>query len=189
MQSRLGLVRAQTALAVDAALLFAPVAVSGPGSVPAVVLGVYQMLRLLAAEGMVALGNLSLDNTKLAGNAAKAANRRLPQTEKILAEAAETDDAELGAQAQQEGLSPSGLKGGRTGRPSETVAGSVSEAHAAGPGDRPTAPCWQPECPRRSPLERHRQVNRRRKWPADDRHQQHTARHVPHRDHPPRRAS
>jgi Transposase DDE domain len=43
-----------------------------------------------------------LDATKLAGNAAHAANRTLPQIEKILAEAAETDaaeDAELGDQA------------------------------------------------------------------------------------------
>ena len=39
-----------------------------------------QVLRLLAAEGMVALGLLSLDGTKLAGNAAQKANRTLPQT-------------------------------------------------------------------------------------------------------------
>ena len=35
-----------------------------------------QVLRLLAAEGMVSLGKLSLDGTKLAGNAAHAANPR-----------------------------------------------------------------------------------------------------------------
>ena len=40
-----------------------------------------QVLRLLAAEGMVSLGTLSLDGTKLAGNAAQKANRTLPQTE------------------------------------------------------------------------------------------------------------
>ena len=39
-----------------------------------------QVLRLLAAEGMVSLGTLSLDGTKLAGNAAQKANRTLPQT-------------------------------------------------------------------------------------------------------------
>jgi hypothetical protein len=58
-----------------------------------------QVLRLLAAEGMVSLGKLSLDGTKLAGNAAQKANRTLPQIEKILAEAAEVDaaeDAQLG---------------------------------------------------------------------------------------------
>jgi hypothetical protein len=37
-----------------------------------------QVLRLLAAEGMVSLGTLSLDGTKLAGNAAQKANRTLP---------------------------------------------------------------------------------------------------------------
>ena len=59
-----------------------------------------QVLRLLAVEGMVALGKLSLGGTKLDGNAA---NRTLPQIEKLLAEAAETDaaeDAELGDKAQ-----------------------------------------------------------------------------------------
>ena len=50
-----------------------------------------QVLRLLAAEGMVSLGMLSLDGTKLAGNAAQKANRTLPQIEKILAEAAAAD--------------------------------------------------------------------------------------------------
>ena len=57
-----------------------------------------QVLRLLAAEGMVALGSLSLDGTKLAGNAAQKANKTLPQIEKILAEAAKADagDAQQG---------------------------------------------------------------------------------------------
>jgi transposase len=53
-----------------------------------------QVLRLLAAEGMVSLGMLSLDGTKLAGNAAQKANRTLPQIEKVLAEAAAADAAE-----------------------------------------------------------------------------------------------
>jgi len=47
-----------------------------------------QVLRPLAAEGMVSLGKLSPDGTKLVGNAAQAANRTLPQIEKILAAAA-----------------------------------------------------------------------------------------------------
>ena len=51
------------------------------------------MLRLLAAEGMVSLGLLSLDGTKLAGNAAQEADRTLPQIGKILAEAAAADAA------------------------------------------------------------------------------------------------
>jgi len=53
-----------------------------------------QVLRLLAAEGMVSLGTISLDGTKLAGNAAQKANRTLPQIEKLLAEAAAADAAE-----------------------------------------------------------------------------------------------
>jgi transposase len=53
-----------------------------------------QVLRLLAAEGMVSLGLLSLDGTKVAGSAAQKANRTLPQIEKILAEAAAADAAE-----------------------------------------------------------------------------------------------
>src|SRR5437763_16526511 len=58
-----------------------------------------QVLRLLAAEGMVALGLLSLDGTKLAGSAAPKANRTLPQIEKMLAEAAGVDAAEDAAEA------------------------------------------------------------------------------------------
>jgi transposase len=53
-----------------------------------------QVLRLLAAEGMVSLGVISLDGTKLAGNASQKANRTLPQIEKLLAEAAAVDAAE-----------------------------------------------------------------------------------------------
>jgi hypothetical protein len=53
-----------------------------------------QVLRLLAAEGMVSLGTLSLDGTKLAGNAAHKASRTLPQIDKLLAEAAKVDAAE-----------------------------------------------------------------------------------------------
>src|SRR5690348_11929749 len=53
-----------------------------------------QVLRLLAAEGMVSLGTISLDGTKLAGNASQKANKTLPQIEKLLAEAAAADAAE-----------------------------------------------------------------------------------------------
>jgi hypothetical protein len=62
-----------------------------------------QVLRLLAAEGVVALGLLSLDGTKLAGNASQKANKTLPQIEKLLAEAAKVDAAE---DAQQGGSPP-----------------------------------------------------------------------------------
>jgi transposase len=53
-----------------------------------------QVLRLLAAEGMVSLGMLSLDGTKLAGNAAQKASKTLPQIDKLLAEAAAADAAD-----------------------------------------------------------------------------------------------
>jgi transposase len=55
-----------------------------------------QVLRVLAAEGMVSLGTLSLDGTKLGGNAAHKASKTLPQIEKLLAEAAAVDAAEDG---------------------------------------------------------------------------------------------
>jgi hypothetical protein len=57
------------------------------------------VLRLLAAEGLVSLGTISLDGTKLAGSAAQKANRTLPAIEKLLAEAAAAgaaEDARLG---------------------------------------------------------------------------------------------
>src|SRR5690348_10688182 len=53
-----------------------------------------QVLRLLAGVGMVSLGVLSLDGTKLAGNAAHRAGKTLPQIGKLLAEAAQVDAAE-----------------------------------------------------------------------------------------------
>jgi transposase len=68
-----------------------------------------QVLRLLAAEGMVALGLVSLDGTKLAGNAAQKANRTLPQIEKILAEAAEADAGEDAQQGEAEPVTPRAL--------------------------------------------------------------------------------
>jgi transposase len=42
-----------------------------------------QVLRLVAAEGMVCLGTLSLDGTKLARSAAQKASVTLPQIEKL----------------------------------------------------------------------------------------------------------
>ena len=72
-----------------------------------------QVLRLLAAEGMVSLGVLSLDGTKLAGNASQKANRTLPQIEKVLAETAAADAADdarhggaAGPAAPDQGRSP-----------------------------------------------------------------------------------
>jgi len=110
-----------------------------------------QVLRLLAAEGMVSLGLLSLDGTKLAGSAAQKANRTLPQIEKLLAEAAAADAAE---EAQEEGDLQSatprtlgaGLSGGSgwpgpgTGwRPRTRPAATPSELSRR-PGTRPRRP-------------------------------------------------
>ena len=53
-----------------------------------------------------ALGQLSLDGTKLAGNAAQKANRTLPEIEKILAEAAAAEDAREGGSPQSAARSP-----------------------------------------------------------------------------------
>src|SRR5215831_10966428 len=68
-----------------------------------------RVLRLLAAEGMVALGMLSLDGTKLAGNAAQQANKTLPQIEKLLAEAAAADAAEDAQQGEIQPVTPRAL--------------------------------------------------------------------------------
>ncbi len=62
-----------------------------------------QVLRLLAAEGMVSLGTISLDGTKLAGNASQKANKTLPQIEKLLAEAAQVDAAKMPSTAARPG--------------------------------------------------------------------------------------
>ena len=82
-----------------------------------------QVLRLLAAEGMVALGLLSLDGTKLAGNAAQKANRTLPQIGKILAEADAAEDAAEGGGPRPATPAGAGPAGGAAG--------------AAGPGPGP----------------------------------------------------
>ena len=81
-----------------------------------------QVLRLLAAEGMVSLGLLSLDGTKLAGNAAQKANRTLPQIEKILAEAAAADAVVMAAAvADFRPARPSDSKIKKTGAPPEPI--------------------------------------------------------------------
>jgi transposase len=53
-----------------------------------------QVLRLLAAEGMVSLGTLSLDGTKLAGTPRRRRTGRCRRPGKLLAEAAAADAAE-----------------------------------------------------------------------------------------------
>ncbi len=111
------------------------------------------MLRLLAAEGMVSLGLLSLDGTKLADNAAQKANRTLPQIEKILAEAAAAyaaEDAREGSTPQPATprrwpAGPSGGSGGSgsgpgTGSPRKTRRAGTRSGPSRRPGRRPRRP-------------------------------------------------
>jgi transposase len=53
-----------------------------------------EVLRLLAADGLVRLGRVAIDGTKIAADASWSANKTLPQIEQILAEAAQVDAAE-----------------------------------------------------------------------------------------------
>jgi transposase len=53
-----------------------------------------EVLRLLAADGLVRLGRVSVDGTKIAADASWLANKTLSQIEEILAEAAAVDAAE-----------------------------------------------------------------------------------------------
>ena len=95
-----------------------------------------QVLRLLAAEGMVCLGTLSLDGTKLAGNAAQNANKTLPQIEKLLAEAAAADaaeDARLGGELDEP--TPQALAR-RAGRRERLAARTRRAATRSGPSRR-----------------------------------------------------
>jgi transposase len=113
-----------------------------------------QVLRLLAAEGMVALGKLSLDGTKLAGNAAHAANRTLPQIEKLLAEAAQIDaaeDAELGdtaGPATPQALARRGERRQRLARARDRLAG---EDQARREAQRAKVEAWDAAAAAREP--------------------------------------
>lgn len=53
-----------------------------------------EVVRLLAAEGLVRLGRLAVDGTKIEADASWRANRTLPQIEQMLSEAVATDAAE-----------------------------------------------------------------------------------------------
>ena len=96
---------------------------------------------------MVCLGVVSLDGTKLAGNAAQEANKTLPQIERLLAEAAAADAAEDALLRRRAGRADAagagrGLIGGSgwprrgTGwRPRTRLAGTRN-----GPGNKPGTP-------------------------------------------------
>jgi transposase len=104
-----------------------------------------QVLRLLAAEGMVSLGLLSLDGTKLADNAAQKADRTLSLIEKMLAEAARPTPPTMPRtvttrRRRRRGRWPGGPSGGSSWpgpgwRPRTRVAGTPSGASRT-PGRR-----------------------------------------------------
>src|SRR5262249_61597375 len=114
-----------------------------------------QVLRLLAAEGMVSLGLLSVDGTKLAGNASQKANKTLPQIEKLLAEAAQVDaaeDAQYGSAAgpvtpralaqragRRERLAGAAARPGGEGAPRPGAARARGPGRGAGPRRGPPA--------------------------------------------------
>jgi len=97
-----------------------------------------QVLRLLAAEGMVCLGVLSVDGTKLAGSASQKANKTLPQIEKLLAEAAAVDAAEDAQHGGQSG--GSGWPPPETGSPPRTRPAATRSGPGSKPGMRPRRP-------------------------------------------------
>jgi transposase len=74
------------------------------------------VLRLLAAEGMVSLGQISIDGTKVAADARWQANRTLPQIEKMLAEAAAADAADDEKLGEAQGDEPPATLAGRSER-------------------------------------------------------------------------
>ena len=112
------------------------------------------MLRLLAVEGMVSLGLLSLDGTKLAGNAAQKANRTLPQIEKLLAEAAATDaadDARDGGTLQRAAPRALALRVGRRERLARARDGLAAEDAARRQAQQARQEAWDAAAAARRP--------------------------------------
>lgn len=97
-----------------------------------------QVLRLLAAEGMVSLGTISLDGAKLAGNAAQKASKTLPQIEKLLAEAAAAGRA---ARAADRRRRSAGGRGSGPPRCAARQAGSLGRGRRGRSPARRAAPC------------------------------------------------
>lgn len=105
-----------------------------------------QVLRLCAQAGMVKVGVVSIDGTKIAANAARGANRR-PETvrqearriaEEILAEAATVDETETAKEASDQGPDDDQLPPGfadRNGR-AANIANTLAELDRQGAADR-----------------------------------------------------
>jgi hypothetical protein len=113
-----------------------------------------QVLRLLAAEGMVSLGLLSLDGTKLAGNAAQKANRTLPQIERLLAEAAAADaagDARLGEKLEEPAPRALARRAGRRQRLAAAADRLIAEDQARRDAQRAKQEAWDAAAAARKP--------------------------------------
>jgi Transposase domain (DUF772) len=89
-----------------------------------------QSLRLCAAAGMVRVGTVALDGTKIAGNAAERANRTLAKLEaevaEILRQAAEADQREDRLSGTPRGRAA--RRAGQPDRPAPTAAGGQGAA-------------------------------------------------------------
>lgn len=85
---------------------------------------------------------VSLDGTKLAGNAAQKANKTLPQIEKILAEAAERERPKTPGKAIAHSATPRALAGhhGQRPRPHPHERGRAVQGRAVTQGARPPKP-------------------------------------------------
>ena len=84
-----------------------------------------QVLRRLAAEGMVSLGTLSLDGTKLAGNAAQKADKTLQRGE---------------LRPRRPGQAPVARAAGQRSRPARPPPSEEGQAPGPVPGHRPCHP-------------------------------------------------
>jgi transposase len=128
-----------------------------------------QSLKLCAAAGLVRLGLVALDGTKIEANAAAAANRTHAHLEaqvaELLAQAAATDQAEplarhgarrrtaTGAGRPGGAAGPAAARqgpvGGRGGRPPAALPAAGRRAGCRGPSARPATPGPHPAAPAR----------------------------------------
>src|SRR5262249_50925993 len=111
-----------------------------------------QVLRLLAAEGMVSLGLLSLDGTKLAGNAAQKADRTGGAGAAAAEEAAEGGNGQSAppqalarrAERRERLARARGPAGGRgPGPPGRAAGQAASLGRGSGGRETPRAPSWR----------------------------------------------
>lgn len=105
-----------------------------------------QVLRLLAAAGLVRLNQVALDGTKIAANASWSANKTRVQIEQMLAEAAAADAAEDAAFGQARGDEPPpdlARRGERIARLRQARDRLAAEAAAAQAAQDAKVAAWQ----------------------------------------------